>query len=119
MSEATSPGRFVFDLPHTEAALALAGGASSQTLRQLEALTGTTLVLRGLQLEISGRPSQLERTAALAPGGDRLHQPLDQPHDGQGRGGQAEAVEFHSQRRRHALQSRRPRQEHSAQAPAE
>ena len=65
MSEATSPGRFVFDLPHTEAALALAGGPSSQTLRQLEALTGTTLVLRGLQLEISGRPSQLERTAAV------------------------------------------------------
>ena len=37
MSEATSLGRFVFDLPHTEAALALAGGPSSQTLRQLEA----------------------------------------------------------------------------------
>ena len=65
MSEATSPGRFIFDLPHTEAALAIAGGPSSQTLRQLEALTGTTLVLRGLQLEISGRPSQLERTAAV------------------------------------------------------
>ena len=65
MSEATSPGRFVFDLPHTEAALALAGGPSSQTLRQLEALTGTTLVLRGLQLEISGRPSQIERTASV------------------------------------------------------
>ena len=65
MAEATSPGRFVFDLPHTEAALALAGGPSSQTLRQLEALTGTNLVLRGLQLEIIGRPSQLERTAAV------------------------------------------------------
>ena len=65
MSEAASHGRFVFDLPHTEAALALAGGPSSQTLRQLEALTGTTLVLRGLQLEISGRPNQLERTAAV------------------------------------------------------
>mgnify|MGYP001289697475 CR=1 FL=1 len=65
MSEATSPGRFVFDLPHAEAALALAGGPSSVTLRQLEALTGTKLVLRGLQLEISGRPNQLERTAAV------------------------------------------------------
>ena len=65
MSEATSIGRFTFDLPHTEAALALAGGPSSQTLRQLEALTGTSLVMRGLQLEISGRPNQLERTAAV------------------------------------------------------
>ena len=58
MSEAASPGRFVFDLPHTEAALALAGGPDSRTLRQLEALTGTTLVLRGLQLE--GRRRQVE-----------------------------------------------------------
>ncbi|NDD45681.1 MAG: phosphate starvation-inducible protein PhoH, partial [Synechococcaceae bacterium WB9_4xB_025] len=64
MTEAAAPGRFVFDLPHPEAALALAG-PSEQTLRQLEALTGVSLVMRGLQLEISGRPSQLERAAAV------------------------------------------------------
>ena len=64
MAEANASGRFVFDLPTPESALALAG-PSEQTLRQLEALTGTSLVMRGLQLEISGRPSQLERTAAV------------------------------------------------------
>jgi len=63
MPEAAAPGRFVLDLPHPEAAVALAG-PSEQTLRQLEALTGVSLVMRGLQLEIRGRPSQMERAAA-------------------------------------------------------
>ena len=64
MAEANASGRFVFDLPTPEAALALAG-PSEQTLRQLEALTGVSLVMRGLQLEISGRPNQLERASAV------------------------------------------------------
>ena len=64
MTEAPEAGRFVVDLPTPEAALALAG-SSEQTLRQIEALTGVSLVMRGLQLEIRGRPSQLERTAAV------------------------------------------------------
>ena len=64
MSEAAASGRFVVDLPHPEAALALSG-PSDQTLRQLEALTGVSLVMRGLQLDITGRPSQLERAAAV------------------------------------------------------
>ncbi len=34
-------------------------------LRRLEGLTGTTLVLRGLDLQIQGRPPQVERVAAL------------------------------------------------------
>ncbi len=64
MVEATTAGRFLFDLPTPEAALALSG-ASELTLRQLEALTGVSLVMRGLQLEIRGRPSQLERAAGV------------------------------------------------------
>ena len=57
-------GRFVLDLPDSDAALALAGEAES-TLHHLEALTGASLVLRGLQLMISGRSSQIERAAAV------------------------------------------------------
>lgn len=34
-------------------------------LRRLEGLTGTSLVLRGLDLQIQGRPAQVERVAAL------------------------------------------------------
>jgi phosphate starvation-inducible PhoH-like protein len=45
-------------------ALALAGEGES-TLRRLEALTGTRLVLRGLDLVIEGRGSQVDRAATL------------------------------------------------------
>ncbi len=55
---------FSIDLPDVDAAIALAGDANS-TLHRLEDLTGTSIVLRGLQLEISGLTSQLERAAAL------------------------------------------------------
>jgi phosphate starvation-inducible PhoH-like protein len=51
-------------LPSPAAALALAGEAES-TLHRLEALTGASLVLRGLDLLIKGRPSQLQRAEAL------------------------------------------------------
>ena len=64
MREAAATGRFVLDLPHSEAALALAGSAE-QTLHQLEALTGASLVMRGLQLEMSGSLVQIERAAAV------------------------------------------------------
>ena len=57
-------GRFVLDLPDSDAALALAGEAES-TLHQLQGLTGASLVLRGLQLVITGRSKQIERAAAV------------------------------------------------------
>ena len=53
-----------FSLPNPTAALALAGEAES-TLRRLEALTGASLVLRGLDLMVRARSGQLERTIAL------------------------------------------------------
>ena len=55
---------FCLQLPDPAAALALAGEAEA-TLRRLEALTGASLVLRGLDLVIQARPSQLERAAGL------------------------------------------------------
>jgi phosphate starvation-inducible PhoH-like protein len=57
-------GRFVLDLPDSDAALALAGEAEA-TLHRLGALTGAGLVLRGLQLVITGRSTQIERAAAV------------------------------------------------------
>lgn len=40
-------------------------GAGEVNLRRIEALTGGTVRLRGLDLYLSGRPAQLERTVAL------------------------------------------------------
>ncbi|WP_413357853.1 PhoH family protein [Prochlorococcus sp. MIT 1201] len=64
MAGVTSEGHFVLDLPDTDAALALAGNGE-QTLHHLQALTGASFVIRGLQLVIGGRPAQLERAAAV------------------------------------------------------
>ena len=64
MAGVTSEGHFVLDLPDTDAALALAGNGE-QTLHHLQALTGASLVIRGLQRVIGGRPAQLERAAAV------------------------------------------------------
>ncbi|QPN65364.1 PhoH family protein [Synechococcus sp. CBW1006] len=64
MAEAAGLQTFSIPLPSPEAALALAGEAES-SLRHLESLTGTLLVLRGLDLVLQGRASQLERTSAL------------------------------------------------------
>ncbi len=64
MAGVASEGHFVLDLPDTDAALALAGNGE-QTLHHLQALTGASLVIRGLQLVIGGRPAQLERAAAV------------------------------------------------------
>jgi phosphate starvation-inducible protein PhoH and related proteins len=51
-------------LPSPAAALALAGEGEA-TLRRLEALTGSAIVLRGLDLCVRARPDQLERVTAL------------------------------------------------------
>ena len=51
-------------LPSPEAAVALAG-PSEANLRRLEALTGTSLVLYGLDLRIQGRESQVTRAHAV------------------------------------------------------
>ncbi len=64
MSGADTLQTFSIDLPDQDAAMALAGDAES-TLHRLEALTGASLVLRGLSLQLRGRPSQLERAAGL------------------------------------------------------
>jgi len=64
MSEASSSGRFTIELPDSNAATALCGHGEN-TLHSLEGLTGASLVIRGLQLEISGRPNQVERAKAL------------------------------------------------------
>ncbi len=64
MSEAISSRCFSIDLPDSDAAVALAG-AGQQTLHHLETLSGASLVLRGLQLEISGFSYQIEKAAAL------------------------------------------------------
>ncbi|WP_413442648.1 PhoH family protein [Synechococcus sp. MIT S1220] len=64
MTDAGDHGRFVLDLPNPDAALALAGEAESN-LHRLEALTGSSLVMRGLQLVITGRSAQIERAAAV------------------------------------------------------
>ena len=65
MAEPKGPTSFAIPLPNPAAALALAGDADSSTLRHLEARTGASLVLRGLDLVIQAPPSQLERAAAL------------------------------------------------------
>jgi len=64
MSGADTLQTFSIDLPDQDAAMALAGEAES-TLHRLEALTGAALVLRGLSVQLRGRPSQLERAAGL------------------------------------------------------
>jgi len=55
---------WVLPLNDPEAALALAGQAETN-LRRIEALTGTSLALRGLDLVVRGTPAQLERSASL------------------------------------------------------
>tara|TARA_Y100001968_G_scaffold87165_1_gene78156 strand:+ start:625 stop:1593 length:969 start_codon:yes stop_codon:yes gene_type:complete len=64
MTEATSIGRFTIDLPDSDSAIALAG-AGQKILERIQVLTGASLVLRGLQLELSGTPTQLERSSGL------------------------------------------------------
>ena len=56
--------RFTIDLPDSDAAIALAG-VGQKVLNKIEAITGVSVVLRGLQLELTGRPNQLERAAGV------------------------------------------------------
>ena len=63
-AEAAFEGRFLFDLPASEAAVALSG-YEQKNLHTLGALTGASLVMRGLQIEIKGRSPQVERASAL------------------------------------------------------
>ncbi len=64
MSEATSSGSFLFDIPDSSAAVALSG-LGQKNLHRIENLTGASCVIRGLELQISGRPSQVERARIL------------------------------------------------------
>jgi phosphate starvation-inducible PhoH-like protein len=64
MSGADSLTHRTIDLPDPDAAMALAGEAGT-TLHRLEALTGASLVLRGLSLELRGRACQLDRIVGL------------------------------------------------------
>ncbi len=64
MKEASNEGRFVIDLPDNDSALALTG-QDHKNLKRIEELTGSSMVLRGLSLEIFGDSDQLERSIAL------------------------------------------------------
>tara|TARA_B100000700_G_scaffold330788_1_gene459020 strand:+ start:4464 stop:5435 length:972 start_codon:yes stop_codon:yes gene_type:complete len=64
MDEATSFGSFLIDLHEPDAAIALSG-IGHKTLHLLEAKTGASFVLRGLQLEISGRHKDIEKAVAI------------------------------------------------------
>jgi len=62
--EATNIGSFSIDLPDNQSAIAISG-AKQEILHKLEELTGAQLVIRGLQLEIKGKPNQLERASSI------------------------------------------------------
>ncbi|MEB3266321.1 MAG: PhoH family protein [Cyanobacteriota bacterium] len=63
----------LLQLPSLAAALCLAGQAEAN-LRRIEALTGARLVLRGLDLELTGRDSQVHRASTLIQGLQTLWQ---------------------------------------------
>ena len=64
MREVSSNGHFILDLPSTDAATALSGPGNS-FLKKFESLTGVSLTIRGLQLEMNGVISKLEKASAL------------------------------------------------------
>jgi len=64
MAGAPAQTSFTIDLPDQSAALALAGEAETN-LHRLEALTGASVVMRGLVLSLRGLPPQLERAAGV------------------------------------------------------
>ncbi|MBK16630.1 MAG: phosphate starvation-inducible protein PhoH [Prochlorococcus sp. SP3034] len=64
MREVSSIGHFTIDLPSADAATALCGPGNS-FLKKFESLTGVTLTIRGLQLEMNGIVSNLEKASAL------------------------------------------------------
>ena len=53
MKEVSKTGHFTIDLPNSDAATALSGPGNS-FLKKFESLTGVSLTIRGLQLEMNG-----------------------------------------------------------------
>ena len=64
MKEVSKTGHFTIDLPSSDAATALSGPGNS-FLKKIETLTGVSLTIRGLQLEMNGVISKIERASAL------------------------------------------------------
>ena len=64
MKEVSKIGHFTIDLPSSDAATALSGPGNS-FLKKFESLTGVSLTIRGLQLEMNGVISKIERASAL------------------------------------------------------
>ena len=64
MKEVSKNGHFTIDLPSSDAATALSGPGNS-FLKKFESLTGVSLTIRGLQLEMNGVISKIERASAL------------------------------------------------------
>jgi len=64
MKEVSKIGHFTIDLPSPDAATALSGQGNS-FLKKFESLTGVSLTIRGLQLEMNGVISKIERASAL------------------------------------------------------
>jgi len=64
MKEVSNTGHFTIDLPSSDAATALSGPGNS-FLKKFESLTGVSLTIRGLQLEMNGVISKIERASAL------------------------------------------------------
>jgi len=64
MKEVSNIGHFTIDLPSTDAATALSGPGNT-SLKKFESLTGVSFAVRGLQLEMSGLSSKLEKASAL------------------------------------------------------
>ena len=59
MKEVSKTGHFIIDLPSSDAATALSGPGNS-FLKKFESLTGVSLTIRGLQLEMNGVISKIE-----------------------------------------------------------
>ena len=64
MTEVSKTGHFKIDLPSSDAATALSGPGNS-FLKKFESLTGVSLTIRGLQLEMNGVISKIEKASAL------------------------------------------------------
>jgi phosphate starvation-inducible PhoH-like protein len=64
MKEVSETGHFTIDLPSSDAATALSGPGNS-FLKKFESLTGVSLTIRGLQLEMNGVISKIEKASAL------------------------------------------------------
>ena len=64
MKEVSKTGHFKIDLPSSDAATALSGPGNA-FLKKFESLTGVSLTIRGLQLEMNGIISKIERASAL------------------------------------------------------